>query len=105
VIVVRVELHSAMTGKVTLLAKTIISNKRLRDMRGQRADYSVRVGRKGRLENQQVLRSPLRWGIVTDYPREALNVWRLVIRALLAAFPEEAPPKKKRRLVPKAHLD
>ena len=45
-IVIRVELHSAVTGKITLLGKTIISMKRLRDRQGKRRDYSVRwVGR------------------------------------------------------------
>lgn len=34
-----------------------------------------------------------RAGTVKDYPRLAYNVWRLITRSLLAAFPEERAPK------------
>ena len=33
--------------------------------------------------------SPTRRGAVTGYPRLAYNVWRLIARACLSAFPEE----------------
>jgi hypothetical protein len=38
-----------------------------------------------------------RAGVVKDYPRLAYNVWRLIGRAILAAFPEEDKPAKKGR--------
>lgn len=34
--------------------------------------------------------SPTRSGEVKDYPRLSYNVWRLITRMLLSAFPEEA---------------
>lgn len=40
-----------------------------------------------------------RAGEVKDYPRLSYNVWRLVARALLAAFPEEDKPAKNRKPV------
>lgn len=43
-----------------------------------------------------------RAGEVKDYPRLAYNVWRLIARAALAAFPEEDKPVTKGR---RARLD
>lgn len=88
-IVVTVALHSAVTGKETVLGRTIISNVGTTP-NGKLGDYEVRVGRKpDALDLGKVYRQPLRRGEVKAYPRLAYNVWRLVIRALLDAFPEE----------------
>ena len=78
-IVVTVALHSARTGEETVLGRTIIHNVGGTHERGE---YEVCVGNKRD-------RSPQRRGKVHDYPRLAYNVWRLVIRGLLDAFPEE----------------
>ena len=80
-IVVKVELHSAVTGIVSEIGRTILVN----DGTGTRSrgNYHVAVMRKG---SRQTLRN----GRVEDYPRLSYNVWRLVSRALLSAFPEEA---------------
>ncbi len=92
-IVVRLELHSALTGKVTEIGVTRIAN-----IGGskERSDYEARVQRRkdrpmgttadwcGWEKNQ-----PARVGYVRDYPRHSYNVWGLVIRALRSAFPEE----------------
>jgi len=61
-----------------------------------RGDYKVRVARKNAptdlLSRAIIEANPkviLRTGEVKDYPRLSYNVWRLMIRALLSAFPEE----------------
>lgn len=60
---------------------------------GKRADYEVAVCRKGSnkcplVPNRPAIKAARR-GEVKDYPRLSYNVWRLVIRALKSAFPEE----------------
>lgn len=58
-----------------------------------RGDYQVAVCRRG----TNAVPAPInpdgpkatRTGEVKDYPRLAYNVWRLIARALLSAFPEE----------------
>lgn len=79
-IVVRVELHSAITGKVTEIARAHIFH-----LTGTRtlADYGARTLR-GRdtaaLDRGQVQRR----GKVENHPRLALHVWHLVAKALAA---------------------
>lgn len=81
-IVVRIELWSAITGQVTEIGRMHISNVGgTRD--GKLGDYDVEVMRRG--TKDKVLRK----GSVTQYPRLSYNVWRLICRALLSAFPEE----------------
>lgn len=76
--------------KAFLLGRTYIGNIGGTDTLG---DYAVAVCRKGSIEVPNTLwpggPAPTRTGLVTGYPRLAYNVWRLVARALLAAFPEE----------------
>lgn len=90
-IVLKLELHSAVTGKVTEIGRTIIAN----DGNGSasRGNYICKVGRKQpdgtEYQNSKIWKDPLRIGTVEDYPRLSYNVWRLVIRALKSAFPEE----------------
>lgn len=91
-IVVTVELWSARTKTRKVLGQTIITNQAVnRD--GKRGDYYCRVARKGQ-STVQAMRKPLRVGHVTNYPRESYNVWRLVLRALRATFPEETKQQK-----------
>ena len=86
-IVVKIELHSAVTKQITLLGSMIIDNIGGTNTKG---NYRVRVGRKTDAENlNQIAQNPLRIGEVNDYPRLAYNVWRLVFRALKSTFPEE----------------
>jgi len=59
-----------------------------------RGNYKVRVSRKDKLEPEERRdivegKGFARIGSVTDYPRTSYNVWRLVLRALRSAFPEE----------------
>lgn len=88
-LVVKIELHSARTGEVKEIGRTIIANTGGTEERG---DYVVKVGRGRRnndFTNNRVWAMPVREGEVVGYPRLSYNVWRLVIRALLSAFPEE----------------
>ncbi len=88
---VTIQLISAVTGKVSTLGRMYIAN----DGTGTKthSDYDVAVCRKGSFD----LPSPMsvggakatRTGKVTGYAREAFNVWRLIARAVIAAFPEE----------------
>jgi len=77
-LVVRVELHSAITGKVTELARMDIANV---GGTAQRGDYYVSVMR-GRSREALAMRKAHRNGQVKDYPRLRLHVWNLVFRAL-----------------------
>ncbi len=81
-IIVKVELHSAITRKVTELAKVRISND------GTSRDenighYDVAVFQKN---SQRIIRS----GRVEKYPRQSYHILRLVLRALRSTFPEES---------------
>jgi hypothetical protein len=81
VIVIKVELHSARTGKISQLGKMHISNDGT-VLNQTRGNYNVEVLRKG---SDRVARR----GKVYDFPKASYNIWRLVFRALRSAFPEE----------------
>ena len=88
-LVVKVELHSAITGKVKLLGAAIIHNVGT-SHDGKLGTYGVCVAKKPDAHDlRKIMKKPLRTGEVLDYPRLSYNVWRLVIRALRSAFPEE----------------
>jgi hypothetical protein len=59
----------------------------------ERGDYEVRVCRKGNFNPGvaaiQTGDGFTRTGRVENYPRLAYNIWRLVLRGLRSAFPEE----------------
>ena len=96
---ITIELISAVTGATSEIGRMFIAN----DGKGSlvRGDYKVAVCRRGRtmaprdLVPREGADSAARVGRVIDYPRLAHNVWRLVARSLLAAFPEESKPPKK----------
>ena len=86
-LVLKLELHSARTGEIKEIGRTIIANTGGTEKRG---NYVCKVSRKRTtFDNIDTWKDPLRLGKVEDYPRLSYNVWRLVIRALLSAFPEE----------------
>lgn len=86
-IVVKIELHSAVTKKITLLGSMIIHNT---SGGGKLRDYGVKVARKpDAADLPKQFKNPQRIGEVLRYPAEAYNVWRLVSRAIRSAFPEE----------------
>jgi hypothetical protein len=81
-IIVRVELHSAITGKVTELARMMIHNTGGTNTKG---DYGVEVYRgrdKDALDVAQKSRIAQRTGKVLGYARLSRHVWNLVAIAL-----------------------
>ena len=80
-ILVRVELHSALTGRVTELARMIIVN----DGAGSRTvgNY-VGTSYRGRSREQLDKGVTLHNGKVAGFPRQRLHVWNLVARMLNA---------------------
>lgn len=89
-IVVEVRLVSARGREFDqLLGTAIISNVGTTED-GKHADYDVAVGRKpDAADLAKVYRQPLRRGRVLRHARLAQNVWRLVLKAIASAFPEE----------------
>lgn len=79
-IIVRVELHSAITGKITELARMAICNV---GGTADRGDYSCETFR-GRSRTTLDDRRRQRSGSVKGYPRLKIHVWHLVARALAA---------------------
>lgn len=79
-IVVKVELHSYNTGKVTELGRMHISSDG-----GLASDevgnYDVKLGRKGQ-DDEAIYQKPQRTGRVEGHRRLALSVWVLVAKAL-----------------------
>ena len=88
-IVVRVELHSAITGKVTELARMMIHNTgQFRHNVGKGLwNYGVEVYRgrsKEALDKAMRNRSAQRKGVVQNHPSDRVHVWHLVAKALKA---------------------
>jgi hypothetical protein len=94
-LVVRIELHSAITGRVKQIGVMRISNVAAHDST-ELGDYEVRVQSRAernipgaRADFEGWRKAVTRTGEVKNYPRLSYNVWRLVLRALKSAFPEE----------------
>ena len=87
---VTIELQSAISGTTTKLGEMYISNDGT-SLVPTSGDYFVSVCRKGKWGRHfgRHPEQPQRIGTVKNYPRLAYNVWRLVSRAILSAFPEE----------------
>lgn len=79
-IIVRVELHSAITGEITEIARAHIANTGGDRTRGNYQAYTMRGRSKDQLDRIVMQRS----GVVLNYPRLALHVWHLIARALIA---------------------
>lgn len=86
-IVIKVELHHFRSSAVENIGTMVIDNIGV-SSGGRRGNYRVRVARRGG-GVMAAARNPVRTGEVKDYPRLSYNVWRLVLRALKSAFPEE----------------
>lgn len=83
-LVVKVELWSAITGQNTEIARMMIHNTGGTSTTG---DYGVEVYRgrnEGSLHSAMVNRKPLKTGVVDKHPRLAEHVWNLVAKALTA---------------------
>ena len=85
-LVVKIELHSAVTGRVTTLAQAVIYN----DGTGSKSvgNYKVVIGRKGQ-SLKALLKKPWRRSVVTKFPRAQLGAWYLLREALTAAMPRK----------------
>lgn len=79
-IVVRVELHSAITGQVTELARMEIVNDGVSE-KPTKGNYLVRTLR-GRSTADLDRRTTHKSGRVSNWPRLALHVWNLVATSL-----------------------
>lgn len=77
-LVIKIELHSANTGKVTEIGRANIINNGTGT--SKRGNYDVEIMRRGTTDKVQ------RRGSVTDYPRLSYTVWELVRRALVAGL-------------------
>jgi hypothetical protein len=91
---VTIELISAISGETSEIGRMYIAN--TDEGTTELSDYDVGVCRRGTTkvpaEVGGVARSA-RSGKVLQYPRLAYNVWRLIARAVLSAFPEEQKVK------------
>lgn len=77
-------------GRAKTLGRAIIHNVSRNGSTSTKGDYRAAVAHESRMATTaDILTHPLRRGEVRDYPRLSYNVWRLVIRALRSAFPEE----------------
>lgn len=74
-IVVKIELHSAVTGKTSELGRMVICNDGTA-VNPKRGNYTVDLMRRGTTDKVQ------RRSRVEKYPRLAFSVWVLVARAL-----------------------
>lgn len=86
-IVVRIELHSAVTGEISEIGRMYIANDGTGSRR--RGNYDALVMRRGAASPptwaEKVARA-VRRSRVENYPRISLPIWELVRRALDAAF-------------------
>lgn len=79
-IVIRVELHSAVTGEVTELARMYITNNGTGDIHKRNYTINTIKGRSTEALNRgQVMRA----GTINQWPSPRLHVWNLVYQALV----------------------
>ncbi len=75
-IIVKIELMSAITGKSTEIGRMHISNEgKFTDEKKTRCNYIAQIMRRGTIK-------PLKTTIIENYPRAAYSVWELVRRVL-----------------------
>lgn len=86
-IIVRIELHSARTRKVTQIGEMWIDNISRTGNDSKRGNYRVRLLRRGTAAGYGP--KVQREGQVYDFPRLSYNIWRLVFRALKSVLTEE----------------
>ena len=78
-IVVKVELWSAVSGQVTELARMEIANDGTGDLKKRHYDFRTLLGRSA---TQLNLRRTRRSGRIENWPSERLHVWNLVAAVL-----------------------
>lgn len=99
---VTVHLISAVTGNTEELGRMYLANDGITSSENPAiGDYVVAVCRKGNTDVPKPLdpegHQAIRSGAVRGYPRLAYNMWRLITRGLLSAFPEEDVKRGKNR--------
>lgn len=77
-LIIKIELLSANTGKTTEIGRMHIVNNATGTYK--HGNYDVEIMRRGTTNKVQ------RRGSVTDYPRQSYTVWELVRRALVAGL-------------------
>lgn len=95
-IIIRVELHSAITGQVTELARAAIRNV---GGTAERGDYRCETYR-GRDTTALNERKCQRVGSVKDHAKQRLHVWYLVARALAAMGYSDKSALQRQELLP-----
>jgi len=88
-IVIRIDLHSARSGKVTRLGTAIINNEgTLHD--GNKCDYTLRIGRKkpGNVTPtfEEILTKPVRHATIKKWPRDRKTIWQMLQVLLNEAY-------------------
>lgn len=95
---VTIELESVITGKTKVIGIMSIWNRGINSAvlsgnKPGRFNYMTAVHRRGTPKTEFASapedKNVTRFGYMNDYPAASYNVWRLVIRALRSAFPEE----------------
>lgn len=84
-IVVKIELHSAITGTVKELGRMVISNDGDHKEHPKKGNYTARVCKKGSTNFMK----PTRTGKVRNYSRNSYTVWKLVYKALKECFAKD----------------
>lgn len=93
-LVVRIELHSAITGEVTEIGQMIICNDGTsRDPRV--GNYDVRLGRRDVADIHKNYHDPLRQGSVVGHRRLSRPIWDLLAKALSSVGFVDRRRKKK----------
>lgn len=90
-LVLTLSLRSARTGREEVLGEASICNRGNLPPGDRKGDYDIVVTRRGisLCSTMAGNHKPLRTGKFLNFPRKSYSVWRLVIRLLLEAFPEE----------------
>ena len=84
-IVIRIDLHSARSGKVTRLGTAIINNEGVLHA-GDKCDYTLSIGRKNKPEFKDILANPTRRGHIKKWPRSRKVIWQMLQALLNEAY-------------------
>lgn len=76
-IVVKVELHSAVTGQITEIGRLTIANDGT-SLDKKKGNYNIKLMKRGTGDNV------LKEGRVEEHPRLSQSIWKLVKKALKA---------------------
>ena len=87
-IVIKIELHSAVTHKVTKLGEAVITNEGLL-LPGNRCNYKLHIARKCHSVADILYngKKPVRTGRARNWPRASKTVWQLLQHTLNTAYP------------------